>query len=497
MTIQPAKGSTSGSKIIGSQESEQTSLDQIFIRERPDADRIRILLLCNYDVTNAATVCDHINSFIRHSRHDVTVVSRLGFIHEAVNFDEFDVIVVHYSLTLAIDAYVSPATRHRLAEFQGLKVIFIQDEYRFVEKTENALRHCGIHVVYTVLPQDIVPKVYDIAALPGVQFVTTLTGFVPDWLKIYSAVPLASRSHDVGYRGRAYPVWHGKPALERVEIGRVFARKAKALKLRVNVGWSENDRLYGSDWVRFIRQCRAILSTESSIAVIDRSGQISNRYNAFVDLLGVQSADKPVNARALKLLGIHKPGDPDAWFDEMRKRFFAEQDGVVTISVISPRVFEAAALRTLLVMYEGEYSGILIPWRHYVPLKKDHSNIESVAGFVRDDVKCAEMISCCYAEIACNQDFSAARFLGRFDDLVESRMGEYAKSKSHSVSRESIMRTAPFFIVENPHGFSGRRRKWYFRLANIAFPWLGHAGIGAGAKRMLKAMSPRSRSSGL
>ncbi|MFD2055331.1 hypothetical protein ACFSQT_20425 [Mesorhizobium calcicola] len=187
----------------------------------------------------------------------------------------------------------------------------------------------------------------------------------------------------------------------------------------------------------------------------------------------------------IKLLDIRKPGDHDAWFHEMRKRFFAEQDGVVTISVISPRVFEAAALRTLLVMYEGSYSGILTPWRHYVPLKKDHSNLGAVADFIRDDVKCAEMISCCYAEIACNQEYSSAAFLGQFDNLVESRMGEYSKSKSHSVSRESIKRTAPFYLVENPHGFSIIRRKWYFRLAKRFLPSLDDAKIRAGVKRAL------------
>ena len=53
------------------------------------------------------------------------------------------------------------------------------------------------------------------------------------------------------------------------------------------------------------------------------------------------------------------------------------------MNVISPRCFEAAALRTLMVMYEGEYAGILEAGRHYVELKRDHSNIDEVVSAIR------------------------------------------------------------------------------------------------------------------
>ncbi|MGY2991525.1 hypothetical protein [Mesorhizobium sp. URHB0026] len=47
------------------------------------------------------------------------------------------------------------------------------------------------------------------------------------------------------------------------------------------------DWLDGSDWVELIRHGRAILPTESSIAVIDRNGQ---------------SADRSANAKVLRLM---------------------------------------------------------------------------------------------------------------------------------------------------------------------------------------------------
>ncbi|WP_204348808.1 hypothetical protein, partial [Klebsiella pneumoniae] len=48
-------------------------------------------------------------------------------------------------------------------------------------------------------------------------------------------------------------------------------------------------------------------------------------------------------------------------YEELRKRFFADFENAIDLNQLSPRVFEAAALQTLLIMYEGQYSGVLKP----------------------------------------------------------------------------------------------------------------------------------------
>ena len=60
--------------------------------------------------------------------------------------------------------------------------------------------------------------------------------------------------------------------------------------------------------------------------------------------------------------------------------------GIVGAKTIAPRHFEAIGCGTTLVMYEGEFSGILKAGEHYVPLKRDHSNIEWVTGAVLDGI---------------------------------------------------------------------------------------------------------------
>src|SRR5262249_53162455 len=93
----------------------------------------------------------------------------------------------------------------------------------------------------------------------------------------------------------------------------------------------------------------------------------------------------------------------------------------VVIQVISPRCFEAAALRTLMILYPGLYSGILEPWRHYVPLKRDHSNMDEVVAVVRDPIRAQKIIDAAYHEVALNPRYSFLAMVEEFDrDILES-----------------------------------------------------------------------------
>ena len=98
--------------------------------------------------------------------------------------------------------------------------------------------------------------------------------------------------------------------------------------------------------------------------------------------------------------------------------FFASEEERFRLNQISPRCFEAAALRTAMVLFEGEYSGVLTPWRHYVPLAKDFSNINEVLRTLRDSAMLQQIADHAYYEVACNQDYSYARFVREIDHIL-------------------------------------------------------------------------------
>jgi hypothetical protein len=422
---------------------------------RAKDDALRILVMCNYDPYNAATVCDHVNSFRSYSRHQVIYLSNIGELLAGFSFDPFDVVVIHYSLFLAVDAYVPPSVRARLAAFRGLKMLFIQDEYRFVNRTIRVIKECGIDVVFTCVPEEEISKVYPPDLLPNTRFINVLTGYVPEGLKLFQPIPLAERPITVGYRGRVYPAWHGEAGREKHEIGRKFLADAKRYDLKCDIAWDEKKRLYGLEWVKFIQNCRAILAVESGASVFDFDGSISASVETFVSVLGLSGKQTRRVREFLRGSGLYaKHPESREIYEVVRENFFQEKQNLINLAQLSPRVFEAATLRTLLIMYEGQYSGAFKAWQHYVPLRKDHSNMAEVVEFLRNPVECAKMIARSYAEICETESYSYRKFIGQFDDIVTNLSSPERRSTVLEYTQKEMDEIRRFYFIQYPHSLS-------------------------------------------
>jgi hypothetical protein len=355
----------------------------------------RILLLCDDRRGSANTVLDHINAFVHFSRHQVRTFNPKAMRQSvALDLDAFDVVVVHYSVEVSDPTYVSERILDKLRRFRGLKIQFIQDDYRWVNRATAAARDVGIGVLFTVAPDRAAAQLYD-ERLPGVRRVHTLTGYVPDNLMNRPVRALHERSIDVGYRARDLPFWLGRLAREKAWIGQRFLELAPAYGLRCDIAWSEHDRIYGEQWIGFVESGRATLGTESGASIADYDGSIE---------LAVRN-----------YLREH-PGAP---FEEVHAAVLDPYEGNVVVSAISPRVFEAASLRTALVMFPGEYSGVISAGDHYIRLEKDFSNIDEVVANLHDDAAIASMTSRTYDDLIKSGRWSYDTFLRGFDAVVD------------------------------------------------------------------------------
>ena len=130
--------------------------------------RLRILLLCDYPRTTASTIVDHIFGLKEFSEHLISIVNSKGDGFALIDFDRFDGIVIHYSLVACMDSYIGPKTRVAIREFSGLKAAFVQDDYRWINETVDAFRDLGIHILFGLVPPDIIDQVYAPEKLPGV-----------------------------------------------------------------------------------------------------------------------------------------------------------------------------------------------------------------------------------------------------------------------------------------------------------------------------------------
>ena len=370
--------------------------DRIGDRDHRSAERRpRVLLLCDFRPREAATVIDHIDAIRRWSRYDVFVLPILGDLPDELPLEAFDALVIHYNLVMSVDTYLSPLARWRISQYRGIKAAFIQDEYRFVNSTVGVMRTLGIEVLFTCVPEDQVELVYPEAALPEMRRkVTVLTGYVPQELLSLPIVPYQDRAVDVGYRGRRLPAWLGRLAQEKVVIADRFLADAPAHALSTDISTSEDDRLYGDAWIQFVARSRATLGVESGASVFDFDGSIE------------------------QAIRNHLSTHPDASFEELHRLFLADVDGRIRLNQISPRAFEAAALGTLMVLYPGDYSGILTPRRHYVPLEKDHSNMAEVADAIHDRATWERITGQARDEVALNPRYSFQAMVEAMDDAL-------------------------------------------------------------------------------
>lgn len=358
---------------------------------------LNILLLCDLSCP-AATIRDHVFSIKQYSQHKIYILQIRGNLPPSIDLEKFDAIYLHYTLVICMDTYLSPSARQRLRNYQGLKAVFIQDEYRFINQTVAALQELAATVLFTVVPADTVEKIYPAEKLPGLEKITILTGYVPQNLTQISVPDYEARDIDVSYRGRVLPFWLGEFGQEKWFIGDKFKADAEKFQLRCDISSNENDRLYQKQWIKFLMSSKAVLGVESGASVCDFDAEIERKVRA------------------------HLAAYPEASFTEVQQQYFSDVDGKIVINTISPRCFEAAALRTLMILYEGSYSGILQAWRHYVPLKKDHSNMNEVIAVLQNPSQAKKIIETAYSEIALNKNYSFQTMVNEIDNLVSEKI---------------------------------------------------------------------------
>ena len=380
---------------------------------------LKILVISAFDRADANATRDFLFSFNAYSRHVYRYVFDPRVLDDQVDLAAFDVILMFWGLDL-LGPDLSSATRRRIAAAEATKVLFLQDEYRDVRRVNEAMRELGVEMLFTCVSPADHDAFYPRELIPTLRLVSTvLPGYVPRYLAEMRVDRDAPRPLDIGYRSRAMPYYLGDLGQDKRIIAERFERLGPRHGLRGDISVREEDRLYGRRWVRFLRSTRCVLGSSSGASVIDFTGEIRRNCEAHLAL------------------------NPAASYDDVKARFFADQDWKVVIDTVSPRVFEAAALRATMVHYEGHYGGILIPDRHYIALKRDYSNVADVLDRIRDIGFTRQVADNAHEDLIATGRYSYRRF-------VESVDGELERA-ARAPRRPSAIPTAIFYGAQYLH----------------------------------------------
>jgi len=366
---------------------------------------MNVLVLYDKYSTFTNTVFDHLDSLRRYSRHGHAYCHAVG-ITPSIRWKEFDAVVVHYSLRVALNL-LSDRLGRQLKLFDGIKILFVQDEYDYTDRTRSCIADLGFDIVYSCVPSANRAIVYPPMEFPDVEFVETLTGYAPEASSAQvSRIPIKERRIALGYRGRALPYWYGDLGQEKRVIAEVMQKACRERCVEHDIEWDDSRRVYGGAWLEFLGNCKATLGTESGANLFDTDGSLRRRFDEYLSL------------------------QPDAGYTEARRAVVGDAAEVPIMNQVSPRVFEAITCGTALVLFEGQYSDVVRPDIHFLPLRKNFSNLDEVFEKLRDDALLQSMADHAYAEIIGSGKYTFAAFVESYDVRLEQRMRASAARKS-------------------------------------------------------------------
>jgi hypothetical protein len=288
-----------------------------------------------------------------------------------------------------------------LAGMDALKVALPQDEYHHAHTLDDWLDDLGVSVVATVLDashrDELYPKLSGKAA-----FYEVLTGYVDDTAAGGVRVPVpGQRPYDVVYRARHLPFWLGSQGQMKHRVGEAVSARAAVHDLRCDISTRPQAVVLGGAWLDLLASGRMTIGAESGSSTLDKRGELGTTVANWLERdpgLSFEEVDERM---------------PSGWDDY---RFFA----------ISPRHLEAVVTKTAQLLVEGRYSGVLDPERHYLPIRRDFSNLDEVLEQARDPERMAALTERAYEEIYVSGRYGFRRLSETIGEILTEHAGRSA-----------------------------------------------------------------------
>ena len=370
----------------------------------------RFLLVCFFDPSGISTVYENIALWQAFSRYRIEILNlwpgRGGSfltIPDNVELDDYAGIIIHSTVSYFPSNLYSLDTKlaRPFEQYDGVKVLMKQDEHVLANKFATYIGRKAIDLVVTCVSPEERAKVYPPEVVGEAAFFRAFTGYVSPFMRGIRSTPIAGRPLDITYRGSIQPLSLGRLGFEKRKIGDDVSRVAANYALEIDISSQWADRIGGTAWFDFLGRSKAVLGVETGPCLFDFDGEVEAWCVEFEKSCPQMDHLSEEFYRRAHQLFLHK------------------FEGNVNYAQISPRHLEAAATGTLQILYEGHYSGVLVPHRHFVPLARDLSNFEEAVEFLADGRRANEMVERAFEEVVRNREYHYETFVERYDDAVD------------------------------------------------------------------------------
>ena len=173
-----------------------------------------------------------------------------------------------------------------------------------------------------------------------------------------------------------------------------MSKAAASRRLQVDIATGGSRTIRGNDWYRFLASCKYTIGVEGGSSVHDPDGIVE------------------------ACVGRYLAEHPGASFEEVEAHCFPGADGRLEYFAISPRHLEACATRTAQVLIEGSYNGILRPGEHYIPLRRDFSNLDAVIDLIEHDSERARLTDAAYRDVVASGAYTYERLVREVETVA-------------------------------------------------------------------------------
>jgi ketosteroid isomerase-like protein len=302
----------------------------------------------------------------------------------------------------------------RIAARAPLQLALPQDEFLGSEQVSAVIRDFGIDHVFSVAPESEWPLIYAGVDRERVRFSRVLTGYLDeDTVRRIDAIVADNprRTIDIGYRTGPPKPFLGRQAMLKTEIADAVRERAPARGLRADISTSPEDTLLGDHWYRWLASCRYTIGVEGGASVLDRDGSI---------------------LACTERVQTERPG---ATFEELEAECFPGEDGKLDLRALSPRHLEACATRTAQILVEGDYNGVLEAGRHYLPLRRDLSNLDAVLALVAEDAERERVAEAAYRDVVASGRWTYRRLVEDVEAALPATRRRPAGTAARAASR--------------------------------------------------------------
>jgi hypothetical protein len=335
----------------------------------PDT-RPRVLVIHALRPTSRQTTIDHLLSFREHLPHaDVQYLNFQQPLPKEFENIEVDLLIVNYDYLNYRFTPLWPYVNHRHINIarKAKKVVAIaQDDFWANKLLDNWCMDWDVDRILTPIDNDL--EVLYPRSIKTKEFKTALTGYVKSG-PVPETKLLRDRPIDLGQRVREMPPHLGRLAQAKARQAVTMAEAATNAGFKVDVSTRVEDSFIGTAWFDFLASCKFTVGMKGGASLHDPRGLIHTKVQSY--------------------LARH----PGASFDEIERKCFKGKDMKHEFTAISPRLFESAMAGTCQILQREDYLGVLEPWRDYIPLESDFSNMDEVIRVMNDLDQCDQIVS--------------------------------------------------------------------------------------------------------